>query len=238
MWLAEVHALERASRPASTLATWRCSRNQSNHSGNSVKTSISISPSPGPARRGRGTRGRSRSAAARGSTARIASVTIGTSSGSPPSAARDLQHLARGQLEQPRRRCRPRCSPSTTAQPSSSCAHHSPSAERRRLALRGDGQLAAAQRLGRRAVLDALEAHDRVRVGAGAAHDLARSRRRPSRSCRACSSRGAGAGHVEAAVEAVGAPDAPRVQRRGARSRRCSARCAAVRAQSTMSTST
>src|ERR1035441_9695376 len=58
---------------------------------------------------------------------RIASLTIGTSSGSPPCTRRTSSASQEGssikRLTVPIRR-----SPSTTAQPSSSCAHHSPSA--------------------------------------------------------------------------------------------------------------
>ena len=74
-----------SSPPASTLATWRCAANHSNHSGNSVKTSIShrallalrSAPRRGGVLQERQARCRPR-CAARASTLRIASLTIGT----------------------------------------------------------------------------------------------------------------------------------------------------------------
>ena len=79
---------------AIALATWRWPRNQSNHCGKSVKTSICTRLTlPG-------TRGRRRSARAATSTERTASRTIGTSS-SPPSSRDDLERLARRQRQHP-----------------------------------------------------------------------------------------------------------------------------------------
>ncbi len=126
-------------------------------------------------------------------------------------------------------------SPSTTAQPSSSCAHHSPSSSAGAAAA-GDRQLLPAQGLGARAVLDALQAHDRPRVGAGAPHDLMRALPPTVHLGAAAQQTRAGPSHVEAAVEAVRAPDPAR--RQPAAAGASAVALPAAFAQSTMSTST
>ena len=55
--LAEVHALAGASPPRARCATWRWAENHSNHSGNSVKTSIFTAPGPSPCSRPGAVRG-------------------------------------------------------------------------------------------------------------------------------------------------------------------------------------
>ena len=149
--IAEVRRTRRREPAASALATWRWEANHSNHSGNSVKTSMfTLSPRRRPPTSAVEPR-KSRSTSIRRcatSTLRIASLTIGTSSGSPPRARLDLERLARGQLEQAATVPSSR-SPSSTSQPSSSCAHHSPSPSAGACS-RGDRQLRAPQRLGAR----------------------------------------------------------------------------------------
>ena len=139
---------------ASALATWRCPRNQSNHPGNSVKTSISTQEPHvhvDPARR-RGPASGSRRAPA-------------GSAGRRPRSPRRRAARPSG------RRRRSRASPSTTRQPDEVVRPELALLQRGRL---GDGhaQLGAAQRLGVLAGGAALEPEDRPRVGARAADDL------------------------------------------------------------------
>ena len=152
----------------------------------------------------RGTPGRRRSRRAATSIERTASPTIGTSSSSPPSrttSSTSTEGSSRISRTVPTAR-----SPSVTAQPSSSCAQYSPgsSAGASASATRSTRPVQPLDRLARVA---AAQAHDRLLVGAGAAHDLAEVGRRPERQ----QPRARG-DDVEGAVAAVGAPDAPRLE--------------------------
>ena len=159
------------------------------------------------------------------STARTASLTIGTSSGSPPawgrtsSASQEGSSISRATV--------PSCALAVEHLAALEFVRPPLALLERGRRLGGHRQLHPTQRLGRLASIDSLEAHDRARVGARPARDRggapadrdgAPEREQPC----------ARAGHVEAAVEAVGTPHPPRRDRRGSARLR----------QSTMSRST
>ena len=176
------------------------------------------------------------------STLRIASLTIGTSSGSPPSSRLHLERLAGGQLDQPADRSEQALAVDHLAalelvRPPLALGER----RRRRCA---HGQRRPAQRLGRRRGPRPPAGARSGAASVPARRTIAASRPATVTLVPSVSRRGRAAGHVEAAVQAVRTPDATRLQlgrspRRHVASGSASPRCRARAArQSTMSTST
>ena len=142
------------------------------------------------------------------STDRIASRTIGTSS-SPPSASTTSSASQDGSGSI-RRTSPTRRSPSTTAQPASSCAQNSPSSS---AGARSAGTESCAPRSPSAASRPAKPSSRKIgRSGVPARRSIRRGTPSTRISLKPASSRRIGPRHVERAIEPVRAPDPPGLQ--------------------------